>query len=431
MKKVLFGGIALFTSVLFMNNVHAEDLCTVADDGTLSSQLSSSTCSTINLENGKTYNGFTISRDVTIVGNGATVNGTIEITGGTKVKISDLTMNDTSKSKDDPYINVTSSSTNVDLTLSKVIIYNGNKDNSQTFTSAGTGVKVSYGVKAGTKVTIDNSIIHTKYAVWMEGSNSDLIVNNSDLAGYAALDLTSSSHQTENNKVTINHSTLTGYAIGESKNSNDYGTIVVGNKKNVTIDIINNSVITNNFANGIDARSDLILISDYDGNSSTDVNVTVSNSTLKNTAKDNTLGAVYNANNEEGNTFKTQNTAVTGPLFANSDNYFVDFKIDGKSNIVEADKEGKLDQSAIPSPKKDGYKFEGWYLEDTYKNVFDTTSKVEKNMIVYAKFTEIENPNALDNVPKTGSSLPIALIGLLGLATLTGAYSLKLAYTRK
>ncbi len=41
------------------------------------------------------------------------------------------------------------------------------------------------------------------------------------------------------------------------------------------------------------------------------------------------------------------------------------------------------------------------------------------------------DPNALDNVPKTGSSLPIALIGLLGLATIAGAYSLKLAYARK
>ncbi len=48
-----------------------------------------------------------------------------------------------------------------------------------------------------------------------------------------------------------------------------------------------------------------------------------------------------------------------------------------------------------------------------------------------AKQEATKDDNALDNVPKTGSSLPIALIGLLGLATLTGAYSLRLAYTRK
>ena len=45
--------------------------------------------------------------------------------------------------------------------------------------------------------------------------------------------------------------------------------------------------------------------------------------------------------------------------------------------------------------------------------------------------TETEDDNALDNVPKTGNELPIALIGLLGLATLAGAYSLRLAYNRK
>ena len=261
MKKVLFGGIALFTSLLFMNNVHAEEACTAENTGDLTNKLSS--CNTINLKSGETYTGnFEISKNVTIVGNGATIEGTIAIKGGTNINISDLTMTGgtTNNEAKPEYISVQSA--NVQLNVSKVKIYYSDMNNSSKFTEHGTGIVVYYSDGNGSTVKVTDSTIHTKYAIWIEGSNSNLTVKNSNLAGYAALDLTSSSALTENNKITIDHSTLTGYAMGAKKGDNNYGTIVVGNKKDVTIDIINNSVITNNFANGQGTRSDLILISD-------------------------------------------------------------------------------------------------------------------------------------------------------------------------
>ncbi len=73
---------------------------------------------------------------------------------------------------------------------------------------------------------------------------------------------------------------------------------------------------------------------------------------------------------------------------------------------------------------------EGITLENIKgENVWNT--EIAEQIKAEANKEATKDDNALDNVPKTGSSLPIALIGLLGLATLTGAYSLKLAYNRK
>ena len=44
---------------------------------------------------------------------------------------------------------------------------------------------------------------------------------------------------------------------------------------------------------------------------------------------------------------------------------------------------------------------------------------------------EAAKENELDDVPNTGSTLPIALMGLVALVTGTGIYTLKTAYSRK
>ncbi len=72
-------------------------------------------------------------------------------------------------------------------------------------------------------------------------------------------------------------------------------------------------------------------------------------------------------------------------------------------------------------------------VEDGGKEIFTPAeaAKIKAEADKAKQEATAKDDNALDNVPKTGSSLPIALIGLLGLATLTGAYSLRLAYNRK
>ncbi len=417
MKKKFVLAILVFVfSMFIIPNVHAQE----ADAGELANLLSSGEQKNIELKPEENYQGdFTINHDVTIVGNGATIKGTIKITGGTEINISDLTMTghvDNSNFKDDPYIEVKSN--DVKLNLSKVTIYNGVKDDSSSFIYAGSGVKVPFDV-TGSEVTINDSTIQTKYAVWMQGADSDLTIKNSKLSGYAALDLTSS-EETSNNKVTINNSTLTGYALYGNEGDNDYGTIVVGNKKNVTIDIINNSIIANNFDNSTGARNDLILISDHNNTTATAVTVNVEDSTLNNTAKSVSLGAVYNANGMSGISFKTKNITAIGNLIAGEDQFYVDFVIDGKSNIVLVPANGEIDPSNIPDVYKAGYTFDGWFNEAG--SIFSTKGNITKNLTVNARFTKIpasnsktdniENPDTLDGI---SSSVVLGIIGLIGI----------------
>ncbi len=413
MKKVLFF-ITLFVMSMFaMPNVYAD----TADDAAALTRLLGAQTPTIELEAGQEYVGnFTIQDDVEIVGHDAKINGTFTVTGGTKVSISGLTMTGSLAGGDSPYIDVTSTQAAVDLTLSNVTIYYGEKDDSSSFTSKGTGVKVSLGVKEGTKVTITDSVIQAKYAVWMQGGDSELVVKDSELSGYAALDLTSSQQATSGNKVTIDNSVLTGYSVGTSDMRNDYGTIVVGNKTDVTIDIKNNSEIRNNFDNANGARSDLILMSDYEGKDVTDVTVTVTDSKLINT--DDELGAVYNANGKEENSFEAENTVIEGNLIAGETEYvYVEFVVDGKSNVVLVKKNTKLAQSDIPKVSKKGYTFDGWF--DAKGKLFNAEAAVAENMTVTAKFTKVPseetNPATGDSVLTHAVVCAIALISVCGL----------------
>ncbi len=416
MKKVLFFITLFVMSMVLIPSVYAE---TASSESDLTRLLGDGVTTSIELEKDGNYDGtYTINKNVTINGNGATIKGSISVTGGEYVEISDLTITkSTTPTSDEPYIEVNTTTEDLTLTLSNVTIYTGTKDDSSSFTAGGTGLKVTQAKNS--MININNSIIQTKYAVWMYGGDCELYVTDSELSGYAALDLTSNSDQTANNYVEINNSTLTGYAIGSSANSDDYGTIVVGNKDNVSIKIINGSKITNSFENSKNARNDLILMSDYEGKEVTSVSVKVYDSELINT-NDN-LGAVYNANKKDGNTFETENTTIKGTLIANpvANEFYVDFVVDGKSNVVLA-KDGKLNSYDIPNVSKKGYTFVGWF--DAKGKLFDTKAKVTEDMTVTAKFTKAAksetNPATGDNLLTYVSLGAISLIGALG----TGLY---------
>ncbi len=51
--------------------------------------------------------------------------------------------------------------------------------------------------------------------------------------------------------------------------------------------------------------------------------------------------------------------------------------------------------SSLPSPKRNGYVFDGWYKDEELTQPFDTTTKVESTIVVYAKWLADELP---DNV---------------------------------
>lgn len=406
-----------------MTNVNAEE-CNPQDKTELEEALSGS-CPIINLDSTKSYenNEYTINHNVIINGNGAKVVGTFTLEGSARnVEFNNLTITATDDDSNGSYPELIAIKTNSDLKVSNVTLYSGNDfETSSKFTKNGTGIVVYDSDGENSNVTIENSNIRAKYAVWIEGSNSNLTINGSELSGYAALDLTSNDSETSNNKIIIDNSILTGYALGNKEGNNDYGTIVVGNKSNVNINIINNSLITNNFENNISSRNDLILISNYDDNISKQVNIAVSDSTLKNNATNNDLGAIYNANELEENTFKTQNTNIIGNLIAGEkEQFYVNFVVDNKSNIILVNANTKVDVNDIPSVTKEGYTFDGWFDENN--NIFKIEDNVTKNITVYARFTKItetnsdtitnENPSTIDNI---SLYFVIVALGITGL----------------
>ncbi len=383
-KNLLLGALAAFglSGIVAMSNVYAAPNCNPTNESDLATALSS--CSVIELDSGNTYNTatYTISSNVTINGNGATVHGTFTITAeATDVTFNNLTITSTDPGRGEAP-KLISVDTPANVTISNATIYSGDNNTPSEYIYNGTGIVVNNSSGNGSTINITSSKIHAKYAVWLPSSNSNLNVTDSELSGYAALDLTSSSNPTSGNKVTINHSTLTGYAIGNGDNNN-FGTIVIGNKTGVTIDITNNSTITNDFTYGT-ARSDLILISDANDKAS-GAQITVSDSTLSNT--NDSYGAVYNANNTNDNSFETENTTITGKLISGEeDQFYVDFVVYGKHNVVLVKNNTAVAEADIPKPTKSGYTFVGWYEDQTYENLFGTTSSITADKTVYAKF---------------------------------------------
>ena len=63
---------------------------------------------------------------------------------------------------------------------------------------------------------------------------------------------------------------------------------------------------------------------------------------------------------------------VSGPA------YMVDYQLNGYTLVKPTD------------PTKEGYTFEGWYIDEECTTKFDFTTKVTTNLLLFAKFTEVE-----------------------------------------
>ncbi len=67
--------------------------------------------------------------------------------------------------------------------------------------------------------------------------------------------------------------------------------------------------------------------------------------------------------------------------------YTVTFNTNGGNDIEAVTVESGKTVS-LPTPSKDGYKFEGWYTDSSLKNAFDAATKITKNITLYANWTE-------------------------------------------
>lgn len=89
--------------------------------------------------------------------------------------------------------------------------------------------------------------------------------------------------------------------------------------------------------------------------------------------------------------------------------YTVGFEVDGERIATLRVKEGELITDTIPTPSKEGYRFLGWYLDDTLVDF--STYVVNGDVIFTAKFEEVQDEDALnvDDVKEEGKAYYLVL----------------------
>lgn len=110
--------------------------------------------------------------------------------------------------------------------------------------------------------------------------------------------------------------------------------------------------------------------------------------------------------------------------------YTVYFDSDGGNEIDSISREGTEDVGILPIPKKEGYKFKGWFvnnilIDETFHSRVDVTAVAKWEKIeIPVDVTPVDNPTTGDNILKHVMLLVISLIGL-GISTVKFKLKLK------
>ena len=110
--------------------------------------------------------------------------------------------------------------------------------------------------------------------------------------------------------------------------------------------------------------------------------------------------------------------------------YTVYFDSDGGNEIDPISREGTEDVGVLPIPKKEGYKFKGWFvnnilIDETFHSRVDVTAVAKWEKIdIPVDVTPTDNPKTGDNILKHVMLLVISLIGL-GISTVKFKLKLK------
>ncbi len=78
--------------------------------------------------------------------------------------------------------------------------------------------------------------------------------------------------------------------------------------------------------------------------------------------------------------------------------YTVKFETNGGSTVKSQSVRRNNTVSTITEPTKDGYTFDGWFIDKAFAKAFDSTSKITSGITLYAKWTEIRKDEpVIDN----------------------------------
>ena len=412
-KKYL--GVLLGFALLFSLNAKVS-ATTVAEGEKISDKLAEAEDNIIEVEANEITDNITVNKTMTIKGNGHTVlTGTITVEGDVTLTLEDITVMSLDGSA--RIINLTDGA---DLTVKNSEIYYKDK-NAEDFGSDSVGIYTS----GNSTITLDSTTIYAKYGIWAKGANNEITIeNDSDINGYAALDVSNrtSGDVVKGNKVTIKDSTLTGHNIYPPEYGS-YGTIVIGSQEGLELSIVG-STITNSVTK--DSKEDLILISES-YKASTDSRIEIVNSTLTNTDDSSVIYNLGPADVVSSNIVAQENTTTEGEVYPTDGEsiYVTIVTEDGdvvvvfeKDNINESLKAFLDEMSKII---EEDFVFEGYFADEKYANSFDTEEEITENIKIYMKVSlkkvennttseETEVPNTFDGIT---SYVVIAIISAI------------------
>lgn len=420
MKKISLFFAVFLTAFLFLGTVNAKTV-NVASTDDLSAKIGEAEeGDTLVLENGTYTGNITIDKALTIEGTSkedTIIVGQITVTDNFDMK--NVTV--IGEYVNDIYKNVVNITTpelivNFDNVNLNVKDYVADKD----YKTRVSGIRVDADAN-GTKLTVTNSNINATYGIYVKSEKNTIKIESSIVSGWAALDISTSEGVLQsNNVVSVKNTTLYGTSYVPKDSYNNYGVVVIGSQKDLSLTItdstIKNNIVTEN-------RIDLISFGGFYENSESSI-ITLTNVKLEN---NDTNGESTKVN------FGTEGNALGGQIFIFDEKTNLDMttdadkagstvhvfnlsSIDGVASMIVPDG-FVVTADALEVGTVEGYEFKGWYTDAEYKNEFLADTEITEDTTIYAYFVElVEDTTPEVNNPQTGDNvLVFFLVGLISL----------------
>ncbi len=443
-KRSILGLVAFIMVILVCTmNVSAAEI-NVANTDDLSQKLAESVAGdTLILADGTYTTDLTIDKNITIKGtsvDGTIINGSVVLNAeGIEVTLDTLTITDSAT-----IIDVKATST-LNVNNAKVI-YAGYDGTFAKNSSDGIWLEKTAN---GSTVNVVGSTIVAKYAIWVYGEENNVSIDNSTINGWAAIDITNGNNSdttAKNNNVVVNNSNIIGTNV-YSGSTDAYGVIVIGRQSNLTLEI-NESTVKNEFTVGNNSLDVILFSGAYQTSEETEISI-VNSELINNDTTTNS--AVISYDTEEiqngANIVTLYETTVTSEndLVYDMTGDYITFTVDllGVQSSTPLPNNSVIPENALDPGNIEGYTFEGWYLDADFTIPFDPSVALDADTTIYAKLTEIveepeeptepedpteptdpveeptepsepviENPSTLDNINVFMALGAISVIGL-------------------
>lgn len=441
MENIKKGLLSLVAFVMIMlvatMSVSAEEI-SVANTDDLAQKLADAAAGdTLILADGTYSTDLTVDKDITIKGtstDGTIINGSVILnTEGIEVTLDTLTVTDSGT-----IIDVKATST-LNVNNAKVI-YAGYDGTFAKNSSDGIWLEKTAN---GSTVNVVGSTVVAKYAIWVYGEENKVSIDDSTINGWAAIDISngnSSDTTAKNNSVTVNNSDIIGTNVYNGQ-SDAYGVIVVGGQSNLTLEITE-STVKNEFTVGNNSLDVILFSGAYQTSEETEISI-VNSELINNDTTTNS--AIISYDTEEiqngANIVTLYETTVTSEndLVYDMTGDYITFTVDllGVQSSTPLPNNSVIPENALDPGNIEGYTFEGWYLDADFTIPFDPSVALDADTTIYAKLTEIveepeepttptdpveeptepsepviENPSTLDNISVFMILGAISVIGL-------------------